>query len=82
MCVLNIFMLIVIVDIATQLDAQIIPRLSHYNQENIVHIFHLGAIHNCQHLNECTKHTLSQTPLPSKNVHSTFFKWIIFYEND
>ncbi len=43
----------------------------------------LGAIHNCQHLNECTKHTLSQIPLPPQKGYTlTFFKWIICHEND
>ncbi len=42
----------------------------------------LGAVHNCQYLNECTKHSLSQTPppLPQKMYTSTFFKWIICHE--
>ncbi len=43
----------------------------------------VGAIHNCQHLNECTKHTLSQIPFPPQKVYAlTFFKWIICHEND
>ncbi len=43
-----------------------------------------GAVYNCQHLNECTKHTLSQIPPPppQKVYTSTFFKWIICHEND
>ncbi len=42
----------------------------------------LRAIHNCQHLNECTKYTLSHTTPPQKVYTSTFFKWIICHEND
>ncbi len=42
----------------------------------------LGAVHNCQHLNECTKHTFSDPPPPQKVYPSTFFKWIICHEND
>ncbi len=34
----------------------------------------LGAIHNCQSLIECTKHTLSQTASPSKSVHHSIFQ--------
>ncbi len=32
----------------------------------LCNIWHLGAVHSCQHLNEWTKHTLSQTFLPLK----------------
>ncbi len=50
-----------------------------------INIICLGAIHNCQHLNESTKHILSQTPPPppppQKVYTSTFFKWIIYHEN-
>ncbi len=42
----------------------------------------LGAVHDCQHLNEYTKHTLSQSTYPQKVYTSTFFKWIICHEND
>ncbi len=44
--------------------------------------YNLGAIHNCQHLKECTKHTFSYPLLPQKLSRSTFFKWIICQEND
>ncbi len=30
----------------------------------------VGALHNCQHLNEYTKHTLSHTPSTSKSLHT------------
>ncbi len=32
------------------------------NQQNII-----GSAHNCQYLNECTKHIFSDIPPPSKN---------------
>ncbi len=41
----------------------------------------LRAIHNCQHLIECTKDTFTD-PAPPKVYTSTFFKWIICHEND
>ncbi len=34
----------------------------------------LGDIHNCQHLNECTKHTFSDSPPPSESVHINIFQ--------
>ncbi len=34
--------------------------------------FILGAIHNCQLVNECTKHTFSDSLPPSKSVHNIF----------
>ncbi len=41
---------------------------------------YLGPIQNCQHLNECTRYTLSQ--IPHQNLYtSTFFKWIFCHEN-
>ncbi len=47
------------------------------------HTIPLGAIHNCQHLIECAKHTLSQNPFPPQKVYiSTFFKWKICHEID
>ncbi len=40
----------------------------------------LGAVHNCQHLNGCTKHTLSQTPFPLKKCTPQHFSILKLYE--
>ncbi len=34
----------------------------------------LARSFNCQYLNECTKHTLSQTSLPLESVHINIFQ--------
>ncbi len=52
-------------------------------ESEITHKYsYLGVVHNCQYLNECTKHTFSDPPPLQKVYISTFFKWIICHEND
>ncbi len=50
-------------------------------------LFQKGAVHNCQHSNECTKHTPitreSNTPLPlTKWIYKKKLNWIICHDND
>ncbi len=37
-------------------------------------ILNIGTVHNCQHLNECTKLTFSDPPPIAKSVHINIFQ--------